>query len=99
MVVFTDAKSVLQALDNSNDKDLVIRNLADSISNLITTHKVMVTLQWISGHSRVQGNEKADELAKQGAKCHQNNVSATMNAAKQIIRQRKKDLDEILGRE
>ena len=92
LVVFTDAKSVLQALDNSNDKDLVIRNLADSISNLITTHKVMVTLQWIPGHSHVQGNEKADELAKQGAKCHQKNVSATMNTAKQIIRQRKKEI-------
>ena len=76
----------------TNDKDLVIRNLADSISNLITTHKVMVTLQWIPGHSRVQGNEKADELAKQGAKCHQKNVSATMNTAKQIIRQRKKEI-------
>ena len=92
LVVFSDARSVLQALDICNDKDLVIRNLADSISNLITTHKVMVTLQWIPGHSRVQGNEKADELAKQGAKCHQHNVSATMDTAKQIIKQRKKEI-------
>ena len=92
IVILSDAKSVLQALDNETAKDPVIRNLALTISEMITTHGIQVTLQWIPGHCNIKGNDEADRLAKLGAKCNQDKESATYGTAKQIIKQKKKEI-------
>ena len=67
IVIFTDALSVLQALENSTSKDNKINNLSAVIGQLINTHTVDITLQWIPGHVQIPGNDRADALAKQGA--------------------------------
>ena len=65
--------------------------LSRDISNVITAHTINITLQWIPGHTNIPGNEQADKLAKQGARCPQQNNTASMNTAKQIIKQNKKE--------
>ena len=47
IVILSDAKSVLQALDNETTKDPVIKKLALTISEIIATHSIKVSLQWI----------------------------------------------------
>ncbi|KAK7100294.1 hypothetical protein V1264_023272 [Littorina saxatilis] len=61
IVIFTDAISVLQALEK-NDKEL--NELALALSTL--SSKPDVTLQWVPAHCGVRGNETADRLAKEG---------------------------------
>ena len=45
--------------------------------------------QWIPWHINIQGNERADTLAKQGARCIQQNNNASYTTAKQTIKQHK----------
>ena len=89
IVFFSDAKSVLQALENDDSKDPVIRNLSWTLSDFIKTHDIDITLQWIPGHTNIPGNERADRLAKFGARCTQHITSASMKTAKQTIKLKK----------
>jgi len=61
VVFLTDAKSVLQALENGK-----LHQLAEALSVLQKGRRVV--LQWIPAHCGIPGNEKADRLAKEGAK-------------------------------
>ena len=67
VIIFSDAKSALEALQNPPYQDQITSEIALGISNLIDVHAVHVTLQWIPGHCNISGNEKADKLAKIGA--------------------------------
>ena len=89
IVIFSDAKSVLEALENDDSKDKTIRKLSRTIGEVIADHSINITLQWIPGHINIQGNERADTLAKQGARCIQQNNNASYTTAKQTIKQHK----------
>merc|ERR1711923_34201 len=80
IVIFSDAKSVLEALENDDSKDKTIRKLSRTIGEVIADHSINITLQ---------GNERADTLAKQGARCIQQNNNASYTTAKQTIKQHK----------
>ena len=45
IVIFSDAKSVLEALRNEDIKDMTIRKPTRTISDFIATHTVDITLQ------------------------------------------------------
>ena len=90
IVIFTDAKSVLQSLEGENASDTRLKNISNTIHKLISSHKVDVILQWIPGHVGLPGNERADKLAKMGAQCPQTNQITSMRTAKQIINENMK---------
>ena len=69
IVIFSDALSVLQAVDNENMKDQTIRKMIYTASEVIKVHNVEIQLQWIPGHADIPGNERADTLAKKRAAC------------------------------
>ena len=83
IVIFTDAMSVLQALESDSIKDRKIADLSAIISNFINFHEVEVTLQWIPGHTNIPGNDRADLLAKRGAGNTQTKSSASITTARQ----------------
>ena len=92
IVIFTDAMSVLQALESDSIKDRKIAHLSAIISNFINFHEVEVTLQWIPGHTNIPGNDRADLLAKRGAGNTQTKSSASITTARQTIKQHKKKI-------
>ena len=64
IVVFSDAKSVLQSLESGKFDNSTIQELMKTIDCLVAEHGVKLTLRWIPGHVNIQGNERADILAK-----------------------------------
>ena len=64
VIIFSDAKSALEALQNPPYEDQITSEIALGISNLIAAHAVQVALEWIPGHCNISGNETADKLAK-----------------------------------
>ena len=87
VIIFSDAKSVLEALQNPPYQDQITSVIALVISNLIAAHAVHVTLQWIPGHCNISGNEKADKLAKIGATKPQKIPPCTQNTIKNTKKQ------------
>ncbi|PVD26822.1 hypothetical protein C0Q70_11969 [Pomacea canaliculata] len=82
VVFFTDALSVLQALQTARDKKL--NDLSTALSSLCGDYTVV--LQWIPSHCGVFGNEAADTLAKEGSTKERQDRSTTFSEVKTIIK-------------
>ena len=91
IVIFTDGLSVLQALDNSNLDNSACLSLALGINRLLHSYAVDLTLQWIPGHADIQGNDRADTLAKRGATEVQTNRPASLHTARNMIRRNNRE--------
>ena len=63
--IYTDSQAVLRALDGRWIRSKVIRDCARRLNEL--GRYASVHLSWVRGHSGVEGNEKADELAREAA--------------------------------
>ena len=79
VVFLTDALSVLEALSNKKEQELL-----DLLELLSRTHRV--SLQWIPAHCGIRGNEEADQLAKSGSKDTQPEVNLSYHEKKTIIK-------------
>ena len=93
---FSDALSVIQALQNHKNKEL--NELASAMHNAQQAFEKIV-IQWIPSHCDIQGNEEADRLAKEGSRMPQENQPVTYEEAKTMVKktQRRRWLDEHPG--
>ena len=91
IVLFTDSKSALEALESQSTYSKDIAIIALQIHRLITAYNTRLVLQWIPGHTNIPGNEKADKLSKKGAQQEQPQVDTPYTTARQIIRNNYKE--------
>merc|ERR1712105_361379 len=75
-----------QALEAKMSNNRDIQQLAKCIDTLHRKFDSSIELQWIPGHSGVYGNEKADKLAKDGARKEQENIPVDQNTIKLILK-------------
>ena len=65
VTIYTDSRTVLQGVDrpNATAGQYLLREIRRAVNGSLAK----ITLRWISSHSGVKGNEKADRLAKEAA--------------------------------
>ena len=91
IVIFTDSKSALQALEKGNADNEEVLLTAMNADKLLSAFAVRVVLQWIPGHTNIPGNERADKLAKKGTQQEQPDKPTTYQTTKGIITQNYKE--------
>ena len=84
IVILTDAKTIIQSLQDPQNTQLNQLRTAFHILNQNTKETV---LQWIPGHAKIIGNEIADQLAKSGSRELQEDVSLNADEMKNCIKE------------
>ncbi|XP_047987119.1 uncharacterized protein LOC125226977 [Leguminivora glycinivorella] len=64
--IHSDSQAALLALTSDVTTSKLVENCRQLLNNLGSKNKVV--LRWVPGHAGIEGNEKADELARTGAK-------------------------------
>ena len=89
IVIFSDCKSVIQAIENNNILN-VIQRITNFINELIEQFSLQIVMQWIPSHCNLPGNEVADLFAKIGASQDQPYIPVNQKTCKQIIKEKSK---------
>ena len=64
--ILSDSQAALTALSNSKLKSQTVKNASIALNSLKLRCE-SVRLAWIKAHAGLQGNEEADQAAKEGA--------------------------------
>ena len=65
--------------------------MALNIDKVLTSYDIKLTLQWIPGHCNLQGNERADRLAKEGARKEQPENPCSYSNIKRILKSKSRE--------
>ena len=74
IMIFVDSQAALKAIESKVVKSRIVRKCRGSLAS-IEQHRV--SLCWVPGHSNIEGNEKADEMARRGSEM---DISAADNS-------------------
>jgi ribonuclease HI len=93
--IITDSKSALKALDATTTSSKLVKVCMTELDNLQRNYNVKI--HWTKAHVGYLGNEKADDLAKQGTKKMSHVVEPTLPVPKSWINRKIKKyvMDEL----
>ncbi|XP_064627880.1 uncharacterized protein LOC135487740 [Lineus longissimus] len=95
IAILTDSLSTLQALRSENIES-EIKDLKEHLQDLTSNHHVV--LQWIPAHCGIPGNERADQLAKEGSLQIQPNGKQSYREITTLLKQKcRNDWKKIQG--
>ena len=86
-LIVSDSMSLFSALKSNNwrDTDPVLAEIKEKLRKIQKTP----TLLWVPSHCKIEGNDKADELADLGTKSNQTDVPVTSKIIKAKIKGRR----------
>lgn len=87
VLICSDSMSLAQALDKNHWKDM--DPWLKRIKEVLYELEPQVTLFWIPAHCNVEGNERADELARRGTEMNQDHTIVTHKIIKAKIKNRR----------
>ena len=82
-IIYSDSKSVLQALQSKNSSTPLITRLLDKMNTLSKNNSIILT--WIPSHIGIQGSEKADRAAKKALQTCISNTKIPYTDLKPLI--------------
>ena len=86
IVIFTDSQSAIQTIAHmQHHKQPIVTDVLTSASKLRNQNDVEISIQWIPGHCDIPGNDRADELARQGTSKTQHDELVSYAISKQIV--------------
>ena len=65
IIILSDSQAAIKAINSTKVTSRMIQDTINQLNILGTTHRV--ELRWVPGHEDVPGNERADELAREGS--------------------------------
>ena len=81
--IYSDSKSVLQALQSKDSSTPLIIRLLDKMNTLSKNNSIILT--WIPSHIGIQGNERADKATKKSLQAHISNPKILYTNLKPFI--------------
>ena len=84
--ILTDSESSIERLQQGPGAQ--VDALADEVWELLAniSKNRKIALQWIPGHRDIDGNERADQLAKEGASLNQGGITLDFMTVKAAVK-------------
>ncbi|MBZ5796184.1 RNAse HI domain-containing protein, partial [Burkholderia contaminans] len=82
--ILSDSQAALKAITNPKVTSRLVWECQRELTRLADHNKV--TLTWVPGHTGIEGNEKADELARQGSSTPFTGAEPALGIPKSIVR-------------
>jgi len=83
--LYTDSRSAIQKLAKATRKEEIVHHVLSLVEQIAASGNTQMTFQWIPGHCRIEGNMRADSIAKDASTLPQSAAPVDFSTAKTVI--------------